>query len=51
MDKKFTSLEEMQEKLEQFGSKEIWRRIENIANPFDRIIMRQIFFNAGGTLE
>jgi len=51
MDKKFLSIESMQELLEIKGSREVWRIIEAIPNWQDRIANRQLFFMAGGSLE
>lgn len=51
MDKQFISIDEMQEKLSEFGDKTIWQRIEKIGKWQDRIAYRQLFFLAGGSLE
>jgi hypothetical protein len=51
MDKQFVSIDEMKEKLEEFGAKQIWLSIEKIGSWQDRIGYRQLFFLAGGSLE
>ena len=51
MDKQFLSIDEMKEKLEEFGSKAIWQSIEKIGKWQDRVMFRQLFFLAGGDLE
>lgn len=51
MDKQFLSIDEMKEKIEQFGNWGIWRIIESIANWQERVAYRQLFFLAGGNLE
>jgi len=51
MDKREISIDEMQEKLEEFGIKTIWQNIEKIGNWQERIIYRQVFFQAGGSLD
>jgi len=47
MDKQFLSIDEMKEKLEEFGSKAIWQSIEKIGKWQDRVMFRQLFFLAG----
>lgn len=51
MEKKFLSIEEMQEKIGQFGDRTIWQNIESLSNWQERIAFRQLFFIAGGNLE
>ena len=51
MENKFVSIDEMKEKLEEFGSKIIWQNIEKIGKWQDRVMFRQLFFLAGGSLE
>jgi len=48
---KFVSIDEMKERLENFGSKRIWETIEMIGDWKDRTMYRQLFFLAGGSLE
>ena len=45
------SIEEMKDKLEEYGSQQIWLNIEKIGNWKGRVAYRQIFFEAGGTLK
>jgi len=49
-EKKFISIDEMKDKLEEYGHKTIWHNIEGIGNWQDRIAYRQLFFLAGGEL-
>jgi hypothetical protein len=51
MDKQFLSIDEMKERLEQYGHKQIWLSIEKINNWQERIEYRQLFFIAGGSLD
>jgi hypothetical protein len=51
MDNQFISIDEMTEKLEKFGAKQVWLSIEKIGNWKDRIAYRQLFFLAGGSLD
>jgi hypothetical protein len=50
-EKNFVSIDEMKDKLAEFGNKEIWKNIEKIGNWRDRVMYRQLFFLAGGSLE
>jgi hypothetical protein len=45
------SIDEMKEKLAEFGNKAIWQGIERIGYWKDRVAYRQVFFLAGGSLE
>jgi hypothetical protein len=51
MENKFVSIDEMKDKLEAFGNKQVWLSIEKIGNCQDRIGYRQLFFLAGGNLD
>jgi hypothetical protein len=51
MEEKFVSIDEMKDKLEEYGSKIIWQKIEKIDNWQSRVAYRQLFFLAGGSLE
>jgi hypothetical protein len=51
MEKKFVSIDEMQEKLEEFGVKQVWLSIEKLGVWQDRVAYRQLFFLAGGNLD
>ena len=44
-------IDEMEEKLNVFGNKQIWLSIEKIGNWQDRIAYRNLFFLAGGSLD
>lgn len=48
---KFLSIDEMKDKIEEYGSKAIWQSIERIGNWKDRVAYRQLFFLAGGELD
>jgi len=50
-ERKMISIEEMQDKLEEYGHRAIWYNIEGIGNWRDRVAYRQVFFMAGGSLE
>jgi hypothetical protein len=50
-EKKFLSIDEMSDKLEKCGSRELWLAIERIGKWQDRIAYRQLFFLAGGSLD
>lgn len=50
-EERFVSIDEMKEKLEEFGAEMIWQNIEKIGNWRDRVAYRQLFFLAGGTLD
>jgi len=50
-EEKYVSIDEMKDKLEEFGSRAIWGNIEKIGNWKDRTAYRQLFFIAGGDLE
>jgi len=50
-EKKFVSIDEMQEKLAEFGNKQVWLSIEKIGKCQDRLAYRQLFFLAGGNLD
>ena len=50
-DKKFVSIDEMQDKIEEYGEKALWQNIEQLGNWKDRVAYRQLFFLAGGSLE
>ena len=51
MDKQELSIDEMKEKLESYGNKHIWKSIEAIKDPLERLSFRQLFFIAGGSLD
>jgi hypothetical protein len=51
LENKFVSIDEMKDKLAEFGDKIIWHNIEKIGNWKDRVMYRQLFFLAGGSLE
>lgn len=51
MDNKEISIDEMKEKLAQFGDRQVWLSIEKIGKCQDRVAYRQLFFLAGGELE
>lgn len=44
-------LDEMKDCISSFGNKQIWRNIESIADPIERITSRTLFFEAGGRIE
>ena len=50
-EKREVSIDEMKEKLEEFGSKTMWQSIEKIGEWQNRVMFRQLFFLAGGELE
>jgi hypothetical protein len=50
-EKKFVSIDEMKDKLEEYGNKAIWKNIEGIGNWKDRVAYRQLFFLAEGNLD
>jgi hypothetical protein len=50
-EKKFVSIDEMKDKLEEFGQRVIWQNIEKLGNWQDRVVYRQLFFLAGGNLD
>jgi len=50
-EKRLVSIDEMKEKLEEFGAKQIWQSIEKIGKCQDRIMFRQLFFLAGSSLD
>jgi hypothetical protein len=43
-------VEEMKDKIEQYGNLEVWKTIENIKYWKDRVKCRQYFFLAGGII-
>jgi hypothetical protein len=49
-EKRFVSIDEMKEKLDEYGNKTIWLNIEKIGNCQERLAYRQLFFLAGGEL-
>jgi len=49
-EKKFVSIDEMTEKISEYGAKVIWQNIEKIGKWQDRVAYRQLFFLAGGEL-
>lgn len=49
--KKFISIDEMTEKIEEFGVKQIWQTIEKKGNWQERTAYRKLFFLAGGNLD
>ena len=51
MDKQFISIDEMKDKISEYGSKAIWQNIEKIGNWQERSAFRQVFFLSGGNLE
>jgi len=50
-ERKMISIDEMRDKLEEYGHRAIWHNIEGIGNWRDRVAYRQVFFMAGGSLE
>jgi hypothetical protein len=50
-EREIISLDEMKDKLEEYGHKAIWHNIEGIGNWKDRVAFRQVFFLAGGNLD
>ena len=50
-DRQDISIDEMKDKLEMMGAKELWRAIEHISNWQLRIAYRQVYFMAGGSLD
>jgi hypothetical protein len=50
-ERQMISIDEMKDKLEEYGHKSIWHSIEGIGNWKDRICFRQVFFLAGGSLD
>ena len=44
-------VEEMEQRLGQYGHKEVWLAIEKITEPIERLKYRFLFFEAGGQLE
>jgi hypothetical protein len=50
-EKRFVSIDEMQEKISEFGAKAIWQNIERLGNWQERTAYRQLFFIAGGSLD
>ena len=48
--KKFLSIEQMKDDLEELGNKQVWSAIETIKDPLERIAFRQLFFICGGDL-
>ena len=51
MNKQIISIDEMKDKINKYGTKEVWQSIEKIGKWQDRIAYRQIFFEVGGSLE
>jgi hypothetical protein len=51
MENKFISIDEMKEKLDTFGSTQIWQSLEKLGNWKERVAYRQLFFLAGGNLD
>jgi hypothetical protein len=51
MEKKFISIDEMQEKLAEVGDKMVWQNIERLGKWQNRVAFRQLFFQAGGNLD
>ena len=50
-DRQIISIDEMRDKLEEYGHKAIWHNIESIGKWQDRVAFRQVFFLAGGNLD
>ena len=50
-DRQMISIDEMKDKLEEYGHKIIWQNIEKIGKWQDRVAYRQLFFLAGGSLD
>lgn len=50
-DRQMISIDEMKDKLEEYGQKAIWHNIEGIGNWKERVAFRQLFFLAGGSLD
>lgn len=50
-EKKFVSIDEMTEKISEYGAKAIWLNIEKLGNWQERTAYRQLFFIAGGSLD
>lgn len=50
MNEKMT-IEEMEQRIEQYGHKAIWQTIEKMNNWQDRVMYRFLFFKAGGSLD
>jgi hypothetical protein len=51
MEERFVSIDEMKEKLGEFGNRQVWLSIEKLGKWQDRVAFRQLFFLAGGNLE
>jgi len=49
--KRFVSIDEMTEKISEYGARAIWLNIEKLGNYQERIAYRQLFFLAGGELD
>jgi hypothetical protein len=50
-ERQMISIDEMKDKLEEYGHKAIWHNIEGIGKWQDRVVFRQVFFLAGGNLD
>lgn len=51
MEERFVSIDEMKEKIGEFGNRQVWLSIEKLGKWQDRVAFRQLFFLAGGNLE
>lgn len=51
MNDRILSIDEMKERIEIYGKREIWVTIEKLDNCLTRLAYRQLYFLAGGDLD